>query len=92
MGKPLETFDEAEGDILDLDFNRQGSKLVTGSADSVIRVYNVDTSSCSNVLKGHQREITRVKFNAEGDFILSTGFDGIGRLWDTETGKNIGLL
>ena len=36
--------------------------------------------------------MTRVKFNAQDDFILSTGFDGIGRIWDSETGKNIGLL
>lgn len=65
---------------------------MTGSADSVVRVYNVDTATCSQTLKGHQREITKVKFNAEGDFILSTGFDGIGRVWDSETGKNISLL
>lgn len=58
----------------------------------MVRVYNVDTSTCVNTLRGHQREITRVKFNAEGDFILSTGFDGIGRIWNTENGKNIGLL
>jgi hypothetical protein len=33
-----------------------------------------------------------VKFNAEGDLILSTGFDGIGRVWESESGKNVSLL
>lgn len=68
---------------MDLDFNLRGNKLVTGSADSAVRIYNVDTSICSYTLKGHQREVTRVKFNAQDDFVLSTGFDGIGRLWDS---------
>lgn len=70
----------------------KGDLLVTGSADSVVRLYNVDTATCAHTLRGHQREITKVKFNPEGDFVLSTGFDAIGRLWDCETGKNIELL
>ena len=60
----------------------KGDLLVTGSADSVVRLYNVDTATCAHTLRGHQREITKVKFNPEGDFVLSTGFDAIGRLWD----------
>jgi WD40 repeat protein len=55
-------------------------------------VYNVDTSSCIHTLKGHDREVTRVKFNPQGDFILTTGFDGIARIWDSESGQNTSLL
>jgi WD40 repeat protein len=77
---------------LDIDFNLKGDKLVTGSSDSIVRVYNVDTSSLLYKLKGHNREVTKTKFNPQGDIILSTGFDGIGRIWDVENGKNISLL
>ena len=65
---------------------------MTASADSSVRMYNVDTSTCDFTLKGHQSSVTRAKFNPQDDFILSTGFDGIGRIWDSKTGKNIGLL
>jgi WD40 repeat protein len=77
---------------MDLDFNLKGDKLVIASADSSAYVYNVDTSSCIHTLKGHDREVTRVKFNPQGDFILTTGFDGIARIWDSESGQNTSLL
>jgi len=33
-----------------------------------------------------------VKFSSQGDFILSTGFDGIARVWNSDTGENIEVL
>lgn len=75
--------EDADGDILDLDFNLKGDKLVTASSDNAVRVYNVDTSSLNHTLRGHQREVTRVKFNPEGNYLVSVGFDGIGRIWDS---------
>lgn len=39
-------------EILDLNFNTTGTKLVTASMDSTARVYNINTSSCVGVLEG----------------------------------------
>ena len=37
-------------------------------------------------------EVTKVKFNPQGSLILTTGYDGIGRIWDAKTGKNVDVL
>ena len=39
-------------EVLDLNFNLMGSKLVSASADRTARVYNVTTGNCISVLHG----------------------------------------
>ena len=75
-----------------MDFSLTSSSLVTCSSDSYICLYNPNLFTLSHKLKGHQSDVTRVKFNPQGDFILSTGIDGIGRVWMTGTGENVGLM
>ena len=66
--------------------------LASGSADKTANVYSVNTSAKLHTFEGHNGEVTRVLFNPQGDSVLTTGTDGIARIWDTESGKNIGLL
>ncbi len=52
----------------------------------------MSTFECTNVLEGHEGEISKVIFNPQGDKILSGGFDQTARLWDAETGKPLQIL
>jgi len=56
------------------------------------KVYNTNTLACHYTFKGHKGEITRVIFMNNGMNLLTTGYDGIGRIWDLELGKNVCLL
>ena len=47
-----EHFSLKANDILDICFNCTGTRLVTGSADSTARVYNVHTGACIGILTG----------------------------------------
>eukprot|EP00624_Nannochloropsis_granulata_P000278 evm.model.NODE_11003_length_7677_cov_20.626026.4 len=38
------------------------------------------------VMKGHERNITRVLFNRDGDLLFSAASDKTPTVWDTETG------
>ncbi len=42
------------------------------------------------VLQGHERSITQVKYNREGDFLFSSSKDFKPTLWNAETGERIG--
>ena len=38
-------------------------------------------------IPAHSDPVTSVEFNRDGSMMLSSSFDGLCRLWDTETGK-----
>lgn len=42
------------------------------------------------LLKGHERPLTRVKFNREGDLLFTTAMDKAPTVWRSRTGERIG--
>jgi len=59
----VETLRGHVDEVLDISFNSTGTRLVTASADSTARVYNVHTGACIGILTGHDGEISKVSFN-----------------------------
>ena len=43
-------------------------------------------------LKGHERPLTQIKFNKDGDLFVSVGRDRTANVWFTETGERLGTL
>jgi dynein assembly factor with WDR repeat domains 1 len=39
-------------EVLDINFNSTGTRLVTASADSTARLYNTNTGACMGILSG----------------------------------------
>ena len=56
--------------------------LATCSSDFTANVYSTNTSALLHKLEGHTGEVTRVMFNSQGNKIITTGSDGIGRIWE----------
>ena len=56
------------------------------------RVYNVFTGSCTQVLEGHEGEISKVCFNPQGTKILTASSDKSCRLWSADTGLELQTL
>jgi len=83
MNLPMEVLEDHREEVLDVDFSPEGGRLVTASKDSTCCVYNVNLGLLEHRLVGHQREVTKVKFSHQGDFVLSTGADGVGRVWNS---------
>ena len=75
-----------------MDFNKRGDKFATCSADCSAHIYSTNTTGLLHKLQGHEGSVTRVLFNPQGDQVLTSGMDGVGRIWDSESGQNIGLL
>jgi len=67
----------------------EGNILVSGNADSTIRVWDISTGTCLHILVGHQSSITTIKLH--GWYILSCSDDGTVYLWDRRDGRRLGM-
>ncbi len=68
-------------------FLSDNSTLVSVSRKMEIRYWNIETSECLKVLKGHTREITSLAISPDEKHILSGSLDADIKIWNTE--KNI---
>lgn len=66
-------------------WRNDGKFLATACANFHAYVWNADPPVAREpfaVLQGHQAEVTGVVFNATGNILVSTSWDGTTRLWD----------
>jgi WD40 repeat protein len=72
--------------IFSVDFSWNGDKLVSGSLDETIRVWNFSTDRSSRIISNaHSGGVRHVKFTADDRRIISCGHDGNVKLWDLKT-------
>lgn len=58
-----------------------GGRVVTGSQDATLRIWDIWSGSCAAVLKGHEKEVTCVAVLNHGKTLLSTSPDNTVRVW-----------
>ncbi|TDL18729.1 tricorn protease domain 2-containing protein [Rickenella mellea] len=66
-------------------FSQDGRCIVSGSDDTTIRVWDVETG-VSQPFAGHTSSVTSVAFSQDGRRIVSGSIDKTIRVWDVETG------
>ncbi|KAJ3979529.1 WD40-repeat-containing domain protein [Lentinula detonsa] len=72
-------------------FSPDGRKIVSGSWDKTIRIWNADTGEAiGNPLQGHSDGVTSVAFSPDGKRIVSGSEDGLIRIWNVDTREAIG--
>jgi WD40 repeat protein/energy-coupling factor transporter ATP-binding protein EcfA2 len=81
-----------EARIYSANFSRDGSLLVTASADKTARVWDAVSGELRDVLRGHTDEVNRAVFDPKGDRIVTTGDDNTARIWAWSRGKGKALL
>lgn len=85
-GDFLAAFPGHSGQVTDVDFNADGSRLATASLDGSAKVWDVTAQRAVLTLSGHSNGVTAVAFYPSGERIISAGLDGTARIWNTETG------
>ena len=62
--------------------------LVSGNADSTVKVWDIVSGHCLQTLSGpnkHQSAVTCLQFNSH--FVITSSDDGTVKLWDVKTGE-----
>jgi len=76
--------------IWSVTFSPDGSKIVSGSYDNTIRIWDAQTGvNVAGPLKGHTGNVTSVMFSKNGKQIASGSDDKTIRVWDTMSGRLI---
>ena len=69
-----------------------GSRCVSASGDSTLRVWNMMSGECLHILKGHENDVMAVAIVPDGSRCVSASRDGNLRIWDMMTGKCLYVL
>ena len=76
-----------DGPIFSVAFSPDGSKIISGSEDETIRVWDASTGiEMLPPLRGHDDSINSVAFSPDGSKIISGSRDSTIRVWDAGTG------
>jgi WD40 repeat protein len=79
-------------DIKGCSFSPDGKKFLTGSYDSTVRVWEVSTGRCLQVLSGHVGPVWSVAWTGNSDRVISGGADKTIRVWEIQTGRCLQVL
>ena len=74
-------------------FSPDGTFFGTGAGDDdTAKVWDAAGETDALTLKGHASYVVSVEFSPDGKRIVSGGFDGMARVWDVRTGKEIAQI
>ena len=75
-----------------LDIDRTGQRVVTGSSDSTVRIWDRGSRELLQTLRGHDGRVQFVRWSPDGTTVASAGRDGTVRIWDPDTGETLHVL
>ncbi|KAG2336413.1 hypothetical protein BDR05DRAFT_1005889 [Suillus weaverae] len=78
-------------DVNSVSFSPDGTRIVTGSSDSTVRLWDAATGQpVGEPLRGHTSWVNSASFSPDGTRIVSSSDDETIRLWDAATGQPVG--
>ena len=72
--------------------NARGNRIVTGSNDRTLRIWDADTGDQRKEIRGHSDSVTDVTITPDGKRIVSGSNDRTAYIWDAETGTALGQV
>jgi WD40 repeat protein len=73
-------------------FSPEGQILASSSYDCTVRLWDVQTHHCLQVLRGHESVVRAIAFHPGGQGLASGSSDHTIRLWDVQTGACLRIL
>jgi WD40 repeat protein len=80
------------GPVFSVAVTPDGARIVSGSRDRSVRVWDARTGTELAVLKGHIAWISSVALTSDGARIVTGSGDGTARIWDAATGAELAVL
>jgi WD40 repeat protein len=78
--------------ITTLDFSPDGRNLVSGSVDTVVKVWDTTDASLQHTITDHRDWVFRAVWSADGTIVASSSRDATIRLWDIQEQRYRGVL
>src|ERR1700731_4841346 len=79
-------------EVRSVSFSPDGTRIVSGSDEKTVRLWDAGTGAHLQTLKGHSDPVTSVSFSPDGTRIVSGSWDETVRLWDAVTGAHLQTL
>jgi WD40 repeat protein len=64
-------------------------RMITGSYDRTLRLWDLDTGAVLKIMEGHRSLVVRLRVSRDGQFIASGDRDGEVIIWQGETGESL---
>ncbi|KIK35434.1 hypothetical protein CY34DRAFT_812149 [Suillus luteus UH-Slu-Lm8-n1] len=78
---------DGESPVRTIALSPDGKKVVSGSRDGGVRLWDIDTGKVVARWMGHTEEVKSVCWSQNGQRVLSGSYDGTAREWDVENGE-----
>lgn len=85
--KLITTFEGHKDRITAIEFNADGTRLVTSSLDKTARIWDVRSGNSESTFEGHTMEVTAIALRPDGKRLATGGLDNSIQLWDVENQK-----
>lgn len=87
-GKCLKTLPAHSDPVSAVNFNRDGSLIVSSSYDGLCRIWDTASGQClKTLIDDDNPPVSFVKFSPNGKYILAATLDNTLKLWDYSKGK-----
>jgi Tol biopolymer transport system component len=73
-------------------FSPDGKRIVSGSRDNTLKVWDAATGEETLTFNGHSTRIDSVTFSPDGKRVISGSYDNTLKVWDAETGQEVSTL
>jgi WD40 repeat protein len=83
-GELVRTLEGHEGDVTDIGFTADGTRVVTSGRDSTVRVWDFESGEVIGTYFGHEDSVQDLQISDDGSFVASSGAVDV-RVWDLET-------
>ena len=73
-------------------YSPDGTKIISGSFDNTIKIWDANTGECLQTLEGHSHYVWSVAYSPDGTKIVSGSYDNTIKIWDANTGACLQTL
>ena len=81
-----------EDKVKSVSFSPDGRRIVSGSGDLTVRIWDADSGAELAILRGHEDTVWNVSFSPDGRRIASGSCDHTARIWDADRGAELAIL
>ncbi|ORE10923.1 WD40 repeat-like protein [Rhizopus microsporus var. microsporus] len=82
-----------QGNVKCVEFiGEEGKRIVSGSSDNTLRLWETETGECLHVFEGHRSRIWDLSSTRQGDFVASASGDTTVKIWSLKNKKDVMTL